>query len=485
MSTPRPFFTTTEVDSVGRRALLVSAAFPPLHYVGSLRWRSFAKVGAERGWKFDVVMEDPEMNHAVDRDLLNDAPPGLRLFSYRPRESLETKILYGAWKGMRRIRGMFGSPTRGLNAGLDETPGAAGPAGPGSTSGRSMRREVTDFLEYRQLRSDARAALALAREVSNSGRPEIVISSGPPHYSHVAAAQLASESGVPLAIDLRDPWLENEQDTTVHGRSWLRVMRKAERVCVKIADLVVLNTESARALYTARYPDAARKFVTVMNGADPEIGVRSSTRDRFVIAYVGGRYGLRSPANLFAAARRAIDELRVTPEELSIEFMGPEDDHGSTSQALAEQAGIGPYVRSLGKQPRRESLALQARASVLVLLPQAQFWAIPAKVFEHVQFDAWILALTQPESAVASLLAGSGGAVIDPQDVPAIASQLKQWILDYRAGRYPVRLNADGRFDRTRQAAKLFDAIDGVLKQTAASKIPLTAASAHARPGEA
>jgi hypothetical protein len=246
-------------------------------------------------------------------------------------------------------------------------------------------------------------------------------------------------------------------------------MRSAERRCVDGADLVVLNTDAARAMYQARYPESSAKFITVMNGADPEIGGKSATKDRFVIAYVGERYGLRSPANLFAAVRRVIDDLKVSVDEFSIEFMGPEGDIGPSSQMLAEQAGVGAYFRSLGRQPRRESLALQARASVLVLLPQAQFWAIPAKVFEHVQFDAWILALASPTSAVGALLQGTAGAVLDPDDVSAIASQLRAWILAYRAGQRPQRINDDGRFNRTRQAALLFEALDATVQRRSQS----------------
>src|SRR5678815_4389774 len=103
MSTPQPFFTTAEVGTPRHRALLISAAFPPLHYVGSLRWRSFVKVGADRGWSFDVVMEDPSRDQVVDMDLLKDAPAALRLFAFDPPQASEMKLAHSAWTRLTRL----------------------------------------------------------------------------------------------------------------------------------------------------------------------------------------------------------------------------------------------------------------------------------------------------------------------------------------------------------------------------------------------
>lgn len=417
-----------------------------------------------------MVMEDPSGDQVVDMDLLHDAPPALRLFAFEPPEASEMKFAHSTWTRLRRLLRSSGGATE-ASAPVGTSPNTVATRRAGKADS-SIRREVIDLLNARQFQRSADVAHQLARSVAIARRPDLVISSGPPHYTHIAAARIATELGVPLALDLRDPWVEYESDgPRDRGLAWLRSMRSAERRCLDAADLVVLNTDAARAMYQARYPQSSAKFITIMNGADPEIGGQSA-KDRFVIAYVGERYGLRSPANLFAAVRRVIDDLRISVDELSIEFMGPEGDIGPSSQMLAEQAGVGAYFHSLGRQPRRESLALQARASVLVLLPQAQFWAIPAKVFEHVQFDAWILALASQTSAVAALLLGSAGAVLDPDDVSAIASQLRTWILAYRAGQRPQRINGDGRFNRTRQAALLFEALDATLERRSRSVLP-------------
>jgi hypothetical protein len=75
------------------------------------------------------------------------------------------------------------------------------------------------------------------------------------------------------------------------------------------------------------------------------------------------------------------------------------------------------------------------------------------------QFDASILALAEPHSAVARLLAGSPADVVPPTDIAGITAALDARYARYRAGEYPVRLGVDPRFSRQGQARVLFDAL--------------------------
>jgi hypothetical protein len=84
---------------------------------------------------------------------------------------------------------------------------------------------------------------------------------------------------------------------------------------------------------------------------------------------------------------------------------------------------------------------------------------VPAKIFEYVRFDAWLLALADPGSAAERLLHGTGADILAPNDTAAIATAIQRRYQEYRSGVRPVRAVADDRFSRRRQANILLDAL--------------------------
>ena len=96
-------------------------------------------------------------------------------------------------------------------------------------------------------------------------------------------------------------------------------------------------------------------------------------------------------------------------------------------------------------------------------LPQDSDKAIPSKIFEHMLFDAWILALADRVSATEVLLRGSVADVVVLRDVDGITAVLATLYREYAAGCRPTRLAACGRFGRQHQARILFDAFERCL----------------------
>jgi glycosyltransferase involved in cell wall biosynthesis len=98
-----------------------------------------------------------------------------------------------------------------------------------------------------------------------------------------------------------------------------------------------------------------------------------------------------------------------------------------------------------------------AGATMLLSLPQDSPWAIPSKIFEYMQFDAWMLVLAEPDAPAALLLRDSGADVVSPADVDAIAAVLKRRIEEFRRGERPRRLAHERMFSRRVQAERLMD----------------------------
>ena len=451
------------------RLLLITQHFPPGQAAGALRWQKFVAHGAARGWAFDVITLDPASLDSADSSRLAQLPAGTRVFAIdSPRLPIE-HLKQAIWRVYRWVRP--------LNKPDDESAPDAEGTQPQSNDAlhrdgvvfhpleiRSWLRANNAWIEYARTKIWARRAAALGRRLIAPGIHRAVVSSGPPHMAHEGARQLSLATGLPLVIDLRDPWslyerLPEDQASPL----WYRYAMRYELLAVRQAALIVMNTEPARQAMTARHPTQAHRVISVTNGFDDDEAVPTAARDgRFVIAFAGSVYLDRSPQCLFEAVGRVVRELSLSPAEFSIELMGHHitGAEGGPIRAMAKRAGIEAFLQLHPPGTRQQAAAFLARATMLVSLAQDSHLAIPSKIFEYMRYDARLLALAERESATELLLRETDADVVSPKDIEGLAEVLRLRYAEHRAGRRPEPISRMPRFGRRTQAGLLFDAIE-------------------------
>lgn len=467
---PVPFFEAPGgAHPVSRRMLLVFFGFAPSAAVGPQRWKRLGDFAAERGWQIDVLTLHPDELDETDLSRLEDLAPGMRLFGFRVGESLLQRVTTLVWAAarplIRRLRNRelrreaSAAPAPATSSASAGAPSA--PARPGSLALRPFRIHATilDHLDNRRL---AMKAAELGCALARAHQYDLVVSSGPPHAGHDAGRRIALAMQLPLVMDLRDAWV-HERLVVPHKLDpalWRTLHGAVERRCLEAASLVLCTTEPMRAALVQGFPSQATRILTIRNGADRESLPRPRRDPRFVIAYAGNLYAGRDPRLLFRAVRRLARERELTAADIGVEFAGGSEIEGTSITSIAREEGIPDLVRVHGQRTRMQALEFLASATMLLSLPQQDTFAIPAKLYEYVQFEAWLLALSPTGSATAQLLAGSGADVVDPEDVDAIAAVVAKRFDEYRSGVMPRSINADGRFDRRVQAEALFQALD-------------------------
>jgi hypothetical protein len=285
---------------------------------------------------------------------------------------------------------------------------------------------------------------------------------------HWAGRGVAAEAGIPFVMDLRDPWSQVERlADDIASPVWYRLARHYERETIAGAGLVVMNSEPARDAMRQAYPAFAGKIMTVMNGYDEGGSADAPAKSRqFLMVFAGSISLDRNPGMLLRAAARTVRELALSPADFRIEFVGnvgsldPEDP--SSVGALARAEGIEGYVGVSGFRPRAELAALLGRATALVSLYQDSRTAIPSKIFEYMQYDAWILTFAEPGSATEMLLRGSDADVVGPADLEGLVRTLAHRYRQFSAGERPRRLARDPAFSRRTQANLLFDRLEAL-----------------------
>ncbi|HWP02355.1 MAG TPA: glycosyltransferase [Gemmatimonadaceae bacterium] len=439
-----------------KRLLLISYAFPPTNHIGAVRWYQMSRFAAQRGWSLDVIMTDlsDEDEKVLDWSPLESLPAGMRLFGIGLREHPVLRVGSLAVKALR-WGGLLGKTTASAPV------AGQAPDGQLRTLTGAVKRATLARFYFDQAGEWIERAVALALALHREKQYDAVASSGPPHMVHLAARRVARFLGLPFLADLRDPIAFDEVvPPDFDGPAWRQEVQRWEKVVVRDADIVAANTEEVRRLLVERYPDAAARIVTVRNGADSDFVPPYVETPTFVLAHTGSIYWGRDPRPLLEAAGRVAQRLRPAPNDFRVVFTGDISYNGTPLQPLAEHCGLGPYFEAHPPVPRKEVLHLLGSASVVVTLPQPQWYSIPAKLYEYVQLRAWVLALCEPGSAVHSLLQGTSAITVSPRDVNAIEKAIESCFIAFKNSGRPAPVNYDGRFDRSHQATKLFDALE-------------------------
>jgi hypothetical protein len=459
MSALRPVIQPVIASSSGeprRRLLLVSYHFPPDPAVGGLRWQQLTKYFVERGWTVDVIARDLAKVAARDEARMRGLPPEVRVVSAPESDPWLRRSEQAALAFVRRFRRRSG------------TTSSNGPR-TGGGSGHGRRKPLVyahaALVEIAREKAWSDAAANLGTAMSKQASYDIVVSSGPPHMAHDAARLIATAAGVPLVIDLRDPWSAFERNPgDTKSPLWFAAARYYERRAVRAAALIVMNTDSSRDEMRRRYPSCAKRIIAVANGSDDGPLPVVSRSERFTIRFAGTIYLDRDPRLVFRAAATVVRRHGLTPQNFAIEFIGEADEFkGQSVRAIAEEEEIADFVSISGLQPRDAAMRFLAGASMLLSLPQHADLCVPAKIFEYVRFDAWLLILATERSATAQVLRGTAADVVDPSDVERMATVIEQRYLQHARGERPVAVGHAGRFDRARQAEILLESVEAIV----------------------
>lgn len=437
--------------------LLLSYHFPPGQATGALRWQQMSAIADLRGWALDVLTCHPDELASTDWSRLELLPESVRVFGVH-----RDPIAIHAWEQrasrlIRRFRRpatlATGSHRPAPAPELDTRDQLRWSASPGGLS-----RAWNGWRTFADDWSWAGAAQRAAETLLDGH--DLIASCGPPHMSHIAASNVASRTGTPFLMDMRDPWsLSPALPREIASPLWYRLAESYEANALSVATVAVVNTTAHAHALGALHADYADRIITVMNGCDRDV-IPATNESRFIVCYAGNIYIDRDPRLVFRAVARLIAKHDLSPAQVGIELLGHVDSFaGASMRELAELEGVGDFLTIYPRMPRSEALAMMARAAVLVSLPQDIDLAIPSKIFEYTQFNAWLLALARPSSATAELLQGSGADVVLPEDEAHIAEVLDQHYMEFRLRGRPRPINHDGRFDRETQAHILFDAI--------------------------
>lgn len=428
-----------------RRILLLTTTYPPRTEVGAARWEGFTPFLARACWGLDAVIEPSPVGEQPDWSRLARLPADVRVAEITRGEPWW-------YEAIRRAKDPFKSQ-RGANPDVVYEVAAYAAKGAASRPGlRDVFNAAVQTSRARKGNADlARAANAIVDE-----RHRVVVSSGPPHYVHVAASRVAAHHHLPHVVDLRDPWGHAEPLALSARLLPDRQLRHHERRTLERAALIVTNTAAAERALGVRFPHLRDRIRCIPNGSDVEPETSAARPTRFQIAHSGSLYLDRDPRPFLRAVSRVREKLSLGPDDLRVVFMGPPARvAGRLLTEHAADAGLAGLFEERPPGTRDEARQLLRESTMAVAFQGETRTQVPAKVFEYVSFPVWLLALVGAESATADLLANSDAIVLDIDDEAGTERAIERCVQRFRAGEVARPVGWDGRFSRARQAERL------------------------------
>lgn len=410
--------------------LMFTYPFPPAQSAGIFRTLRFIRYLPDYGWRPLVLTVLPESLHhkRIDPALNESIPSGVLVE--------RTAVLRPFTKASERIKTLLGrqeeQATSSEKAVYAEV--STAPLQSDSVWHQWIKRLVSLIQEPFSI-PDAQVgwtipAVTRALRLIRIYRPQILYSTGPPHSSHLIALAVKVLTGIPLVIDLRDPWARSDfsRHQSVLGE---RLQPWLEELCVKHADCVILNTPSLRTQFFQIYPNALHhKFVAIPNGYDPELRrrIEAFLRDQAGVAangclrlcHSGTIYGQRKLQPLVSAIKLLVEAGQSVVFE-QVGTVAPEPN----LMTYIREHGLDKSIAFFGLQPHDVTLQRMAAADALVLIQPGTAVQVPGKLFEMMLFRKPIVALADSGNTADLIEKYDLGVVADPGDPQAITRAIR------------------------------------------------------------
>lgn len=405
------------------KVLFISYHFPPDNSVGGLRIAKFSKYLPGFGWNASVLTVKDKYYEGLDLERLKDVE-GVKVYRSSTLPTVREGFLY--------IKSLLKKPANGAApapSALPEDKEAEKKEG----MGQRLKRIIISTLLL--LPDDKRnwvvpGVLKAVWIVKRQGI-DCIITSTPPHSSHVIGLIAKKITGVKWVADFRDPWTDVLHYKPTASRSSVsdKMERWLEKAVILGADRVLTTTDILAKVYRERYGvDAVDRIKSIPNGIYTEKfsgGGHANKFDRFTITYAGNLYAGRTPEPVLKAVKKLLDEGRLDESEINLRFMGDCGYvEGVPTADLVRRYGLESVVSVYEPVQYLEALEIMKRSHLLLLLsfvPEEPL-QVPAKIYDYFGTGTKILAVCDKGSATDEIMNSTGfGESFDSSMVSEIA----------------------------------------------------------------
>lgn len=411
-----------------KRVLLIAYYFPPDFAVGGQRIAKFARNLPTFGWEPTVLTIADRYRDQLDKERANDLGniPVLKSIRFPKVTDLLQLIRTTVLAIVKNKRGRDVTDT-----------GGNGPEKSGTVKSETLLQKLKRYyLSFSYFPDNERSWIipATLKAIAALGRYrfDCIMTSSPPHSSHLIGLIIKKLLRVNWVADFRDPWMDLQQYRPQRIRSeWSdRIEGWLEGEVVRNADKVLTTTNEHRTALMNRFPaEPPDKFAYVSNGIEMEkflTGTFPERYETFTISYAGTMYLKRSPEPLFKALQKLVNTGRIEMSAIRFKIFGNcELIEGKTIVEMAREYGIDSIVEVSPPVPLSEAIDVMKSSHLLLLLVTSiQDINVPAKIYDYFGSRTRILAIAEPGATAELIKNTESGATFLPCDTDGIAEYI-------------------------------------------------------------
>ena len=358
-----------------KKVLIITYYWPPSGGAGVQRWLKFSKYLPDFGFAPVILtVDENQASYAqLDHSLVEEINPELCVHKTRTFEP------YNLYRSLIRKK---------------EIP----------YGGFSNQKKVTIFEKFSRLirgnlfvpdprRGWNKYALRKALELIGSENIVSVITSGPPHSTHLIGKNIKDRTGIKWIADFRDPWTDiyyyKELYHTLPARLYDRYL---EKKVLTGADKIITVSEEVKKLLLRRIPGPKEKIAVIPNGYDESDfeNITKLKNEFFTITYTG-------TISLSYRIERFIEAIYILPREvkakIKIRFVGNVPDEILN---MFKNKNLGSMLEVLGYIPHKKAVDQMVNASLLLMaIPDSSDnkGIVTGKFFEYLAAKRPILAM--------------------------------------------------------------------------------------------
>ncbi|MDT8394342.1 MAG: glycosyltransferase family 4 protein [Bacteroidales bacterium] len=371
--------------------LILTYYWPPAGGPGVQRWLKFAKYLKELGWDPVILTVEKGTYSAVDEALLDEVPQGLRVYKTRSRDPFR---YYNMLKGKKDNSVSVAL----INIHKD----------------RSLVDRLSMYIRSNFFIPDARRgwvsyAFNKAMQIISEGGVDLVVTTGPPHSTHLAGLRLKKKLNIKWLADLRDPW------TTVYYNDMLPRTSRTKRIDKHYEDEVLRNADAVSVVSPGmqkEFSDRNLHVEVVMNGFDlsdmPDGTAVERISSKFRLTYTGNFNPNQHIPEIWDAICELIEENEEFRRDFRLRFVGNLDT--SVPDYLSAR-GCKNNLEVVGYVPHAEVTHEMVSSGVLLfVVPQSRNnrLIITGKLFEYMASGSAILSVGPTDGDAARIIKDTG-----------------------------------------------------------------------------
>ncbi|MCD4723382.1 MAG: glycosyltransferase family 4 protein [Bacteroidales bacterium] len=349
-----------------KSVLILTYYWPPAGGPGVQRWLKFAKYLEEFGWRAHILTVRDGTYSALDEQLLKEVPEGIPVYKTRSRDPFR---IYNMLKGKKD--------------------GSVSVALININKEKSLLDRLSMYIRSNFFIPDARKgwipfAYKEAMKIISDKNIDMIVTTGPPHSTHLAGLKIKRKIGIKWLADLRDPW------TTVYYNDMLPRTEATKRKDKKYEDYVLGNADVLTVVSPGmkkEFSDRNPHIEVVLNGfdlADMEpSGIAGGSDGRFRLTYTGNFKPNQHVPLIWDAISELIAEEEGFRKNFVLSFVGNVD---GIVPGYFKEKGLSENIELISYVPHQEVTRLMSGSVLLFfVVPQSRNnkLIITGKLFEY------------------------------------------------------------------------------------------------------